>query len=103
MPNAMSNTGKGLIGAVSMTLGGLGAGATRIQQDLADSLPSFTSVSSYASFAGVSNDGVNRGTKTDRGPRVTTPAAPMHTISVQLHGVAETSVAVRIPRDAARP
>jgi hypothetical protein len=54
-------------------------------------------VSNGASFAGVSNDGVNRAAKTDRAPRVTTPAAPMYTISVQLHGVTETSVAVRIP------
>lgn len=88
MPNAMSNTGKGLIGAVALALGGLGAAQLAFGQDLAGSLPSFASMSNY---------GVNRGAKTDRAPRVTIPAAPMQTISVQLHGVSETSVAVRIP------
>jgi len=89
MPNAMSNTGKGLIGALALTLGALGAAQLAFGQDLADSFQSFTGVSK--------NFGVNRAAKTNRAPRVTTPAAPMQTISVQLHGMTETSVAVRIP------
>jgi hypothetical protein len=89
MPNAMSNTGKGLIGALALTLGALGAAQLAFGQDLADSFQSFTSVSN--------NHGVNRAAKTDRDPRMTAPAAPMQTISVQLRGVTETSVAVRIP------
>ena len=89
MPYSMSNTGKGLIGALALTLGALGAAQLAFGQDLADSFQSFTSVSN--------NYGVNRAAKTDRGPRVTTAAAPMQTISVQLHGLTETSVAVRIP------
>ena len=88
MPNAMSNTGKGLVGAVALTLGALGAAQLAFGHDLTDSFPSFT---------GVLKDGVNRAAKTDRAPRVTTPTAPMQTISVQLRGLTETSVAVRIP------
>jgi len=89
MPNAMSNTGKGLIGALALTLGALGAAQLAFGQDLADSFQSLTSASN--------NYGVNRAAKTDRAPRVTTPTAPMQTISVQLREVTETSVAVRIP------
>jgi hypothetical protein len=85
----MSNTGKGLVGALALTLGALGAAQLAFGQDLADSFQSFTGVSN--------NYGVNRAAKTDRGPRVTTTGAPMQTISVQLHGLTETSVAVRIP------
>jgi hypothetical protein len=88
----MSNTGKGLIGALALTLGALGAAQLAFGQDLAGSFQSFTSVSNS-----VLNHDVNRAAKTDRAPGVTTPAAPMQTISVQLHGVTETSVAVRIP------
>ena len=89
MPYSMSNTGKGLVGALALTLGALGAAQLAFGQDLADSFQSFTGVSN--------NYGVNRAAKTDRGPRVTTTGAPMQTISVQLHGLTETSVAVRIP------
>jgi len=89
MPYSMSNTGKGLVGALALTLGALGAAQLAFGQDLANSFQSFTSVSN--------NYGVNRAAKTDRGPRVTTTASPMQTISVQLHGLTETSVAVRIP------
>jgi hypothetical protein len=88
----MSNTGKGLIGALALTLGGLGAAQLAFGQDVAESLQSFTSVSN----SGL-NHHVNRVAKTDRAPHVITPAAPMQTISVQLHGGTETSVAVRIP------
>ena len=92
MPNAksytMSNTGKGLIGALALTLGALGAAQLAFGQDLAGS---------FQSFAGASNYDVNRSAKTDRAPRVTTPATPMQTISVQLSGLTATSVVVRIP------
>jgi hypothetical protein len=95
MPDAMSNTGKGLIGALALTLGALGAAQLAFGQDLAGSFPSFTSESNTS--VSMLNHDVNRAAKTDRAPGVTTPAAPMQTISVQLHGVTETSVAVRIP------
>lgn len=88
MPYAIPNTSKGLIGALVATLGALGAAQFAFGHDLAGSFQSFTAVSNY---------GVNRAAKTDRAPGVTTPAAPMQTISVQLRGLTETSVAVRIP------
>jgi len=88
MPYVMSNTGKGLIGTLALTLGALGAAQLAFGQDLAGS---------FQSFGGVSNYDVNRTAKTDRAPRVTTPATPMQTISVQLSGLTETSVVVRIP------
>jgi hypothetical protein len=94
MPNAKSNTSKGLVGAVALTIGALGAGQLAFGHDLAGSFQSFTGASNNT---GASNDGVNRAAKADRAPRVTTPAAPMQTISVQLRGLTETSVAVRIP------
>jgi len=93
MPNTMSNTGKGIIGALALTLGAFGAAQLAFGQDLAGSFQSFTGVSN----TGVSNYDVNRTAKTDRAPRVTTPATPMQTISVQLSGSTETSVVVRIP------
>ena len=98
MSDAMSNTGKGLIGALALTLGALGAAQLAFGQDLAGSFQSFTSASNS-----VLNHDVNRAAKTDRGPRRTTLAAPMQTISVQLPGVTETSVAVRIPGMQAAP
>jgi hypothetical protein len=76
-----------------LTLGAMGAAQLAFGQDLADSFQSFTGVSN----TGVSNYDVNRTAKTDRAPRVTTPATPMQTISVQLSGSTETSVVVRIP------
>jgi|tagenome__1003787_1003787.scaffolds.fasta_scaffold20045903_1 hypothetical protein len=85
---AMSNTGKGLTGALALTLGALGAAQLAFGQDLAGSFPSLTGASKYD---------VNRTGKTDRAPRVTTPAMPMQTISVQLSGLVDTSVVVRIP------
>jgi hypothetical protein len=93
MPFAMSNTGKGLIGALALALGALGAAQFAFGHDLAGSFQSFTAASNYA----VNRYDVNRAAKTDRGPHLTTTAAPMQTISVQLHGLTETSVAVRIP------
>lgn len=93
MRDAMSITGKGLIGGLALTLGALGAAQLAFGQDLAGSFQSFASVPKSEL-----NHDVNRAAKTDRAPGVTTPAAPMQTISVELHGVAETSVAVRIPR-----
>ena len=85
---AMSNTGKGVIGALALTLGASGAAQLAFGQDLAGSFQSFGAASKYD---------VNRSAKTDRAPRVTTPATPMQTISVQLGGLPETSVVVRIP------
>jgi len=92
MPGATSNTANGLIGALALTLGALGAAQLASGQDLAGSFPSLNGVSNS-----VSNYDVNRSAKTDRAPRVTTPATPMQTISVQLSGLTDTSVVVRIP------
>jgi hypothetical protein len=88
MTYAMSNTGKGLVGALALTLGAMGAAQLAFGRDVTDVIPSLSAVSDTA---------VNREGKTDRGPRVTTPAAPTQTISVQLNGFIDTTIVMRIP------
>lgn len=48
--------------------------------------------------AGVTDQGVNRTAKADRGPILGEAVAPTQTISIQVDRVPETSVLVRIPR-----
>ena len=92
MSHAMSNRGKAVIGVLALTLGGLGAAQLAFGHDLSDRMQSTASAD------------VNRSGKTDRAPRVTTPAVPTQTISVILSGLTDTSVAMRIPlTPAARP
>jgi hypothetical protein len=88
MPYAMSNTGKGLVGALALTLGAMGAVQFAFGRDVTDGVPSLSAVSDTA---------VNREGKTDRAPHVTTPAAPTQTISVQLNGFTDTTIVMRIP------
>jgi hypothetical protein len=89
MPYAMSNTGKGLVGALALTLGAMGAAQLAFGRDVTEGI---------ASSSAVSDTAVNREGKTDRAARVTTVAAPMQTIAVQLNGLAATTVVMRIPR-----
>jgi len=88
MTYAVSNTGKGLIGAVVLTLGALGAAQLAFGRDVTDGIPSLSAVSDTS---------VNRNGKTDRAPRGMTAAAPTQTVSVQLNGFADTTIVMRIP------
>jgi len=88
MPYAMSNTAKGLVGAVALTLGALGAAQLAFGRDVIDGIPSSSAVS---------NTAVNREGKTDRAPGVTPVAAPAQTVSVQLNGFVDTTIVMRIP------
>jgi len=87
MSYAMSNTGKGLIGALALTLGALGAAQLAFGHDVTDAIPSLSSLSTA----------VNRDAKSDRAPRIVTAAAPTQTVSVQLNGFADTTIVMRIP------
>ena len=93
MPYAMSNTGKGLIGVLALTLGAMGAAQIAFGHDVTDGIPSLSALSDTA---------VNRDGKTDRAARVMTPAAPTQTVSVQLNGFADTTIVMRIPLQDAR-
>ena len=88
MSYAMSDRGKGLVGALVLTLGALGAAELAFGQDLASSLQSAISVSDHD---------VNRIGKADRAPRVTTAPSPTQTVSVTMSGLTDTSVVMRIP------
>jgi hypothetical protein len=83
----MLQIGKGIFGAVaiSLTLGAVqfasGQDLTGRQQVSTDPIPST----------------INRAAKADRGARLAAPAAPTQTISLQLNGLSDTSVLVRIP------
>lgn len=96
MPYAMSNTGKGLVGALALTLGAMCAVQLAFGHDVTDGIPSLSDMSDTA---------VNREGKTDRAPRVMTAAAPTQTVSVQLNGFADTTIVMRIPviQDARNP
>lgn len=96
MPYAMSNTGKGLIGVLALTLGAMGAAQLAFGHDVIDNIPSLSAVSATA---------VNREAKADRAPRAMTPVAPTQTVSVQLNGFADTTIVMRIPlmQDARNP
>jgi hypothetical protein len=88
MTCAMSNTGKGVIGVLALTLGAMGAAQLAFGHDVTDTVPSLSALSDTA---------VNREVKTDRAPRVTTALAPTQTVSVQLNGFADTTIVMRIP------
>ena len=88
MPFAMSNTGKGLIGAFALTLGAMGAAQFAFGRDVTTANPSLIAVSYSA---------VNRDGKTDRAPRVMSAAEPTQTVSVQLNGFSDTTIVMRIP------
>ncbi len=95
MSYAMSNTGKALVGAFALTLGALGAAQFAFGHDLSESIQSFASVTDNS--VAVTDYSVNRGGKSDRSPRIMTSASPTQTIAVQLNGLTETTVVMRIP------
>lgn len=87
----MSQFCRGIFAAIAVTLT-LGAVPLALGRDL-------TSASGDLQSANVPvvSTGVNRTTKTDRGGAAARSAAPTRTISLQVNGLAETSVLVRIP------
>jgi len=88
MPYAMSNTGKGLIGALVLTLGAMGAEQLAFGHDV---------TGGTSSLSAGSDTVVNREGKTDRALRAVTPVAATQTVSVKLNGFADTTVVMRIP------
>jgi hypothetical protein len=90
MSYAMSYTGKGIIGAVALTLGA------------AQFAPGHGLTGSFQAVAAIADQGVNRTAKADRAAGAVSPAAPTQTISIRLDGLADTSVLVRLPQGARR-
>jgi len=87
----MLQIGKGIFGAVAISLT-LGAVQFASGQDLTGHLVGRQQVSTDPTVSTI-----NRATKADRGARLAAPAAPTQTISLQLNGLSDTSVLVRIP------
>ena len=83
----MLQTGKGIFGAVAIALT-LGAVQFASGQDLTGRQQANT---------GSAVSTINRDAKADRGARLAAPAAQTQTISLQLNGLSDTSVLVRIP------
>ena len=83
----MLQTGKGIFGAVAIALT-LGAVQFASGQDLAGR---------QQANAGSAVSTINRDAKADRGARLAAPAARTRTISLQVNGLSDTSVLVRIP------
>ncbi|MEO6783887.1 MAG: hypothetical protein ABI407_20365 [Bradyrhizobium sp.] len=83
----MLQIGKGIFGAVAISLT-LGAVQFASGQDL-------TGRQQVSTDPTVST--INRAAKADRGARLAAPAASTQTISLQLNGLSDTSVLVRIP------
>jgi hypothetical protein len=102
MPYLMSNSGKGLLGAVALTLGALGAAQFAFGQDFAGTLQASISASNDDANRAASHYDVNRVGKTDRAPRQTNSPSSTQTISVELSGLTDTSVVVRLPLPQAR-
>jgi hypothetical protein len=86
MSYALSNTGKGIVGAVALMLGAVQFAPGR---DLTGALQA---------LAGIPDQGVNRAAKSDRAAGVTPHAAPTRTISIKLDRLADTSILVRLPQ-----
>ena len=83
----MLQTGKGIFGAVAMALT-LGAVQLASGQDL---------TGSQQANAGSAVSTINRDAKADRGARLVAPGVRTQTISLQVNGLSDTSVLVRIP------
>jgi hypothetical protein len=87
MSYAMSNTGKGIIGAVTLTLGAVQFASGH---DL---------TVGFQAAAAIADQGVNRAAKADRAAATTLPAVlPAQTISIKLDGLPDTSILVRVPQ-----
>jgi hypothetical protein len=82
----MSNTRRGILGAVAVTLS-LGAAQFAFGEDLTVGMRT----------SGIPDQGIDRSGKTDRAPVLAEPVAPTHTISIHVDRVPSTSVLVRIP------
>jgi hypothetical protein len=97
----MSQISRAIFGAaaIALTLGAIPLAAGR---DLSED---FTAVQSKAqSLAGTPATEINRAAKADRVTAVARSEVPMRTIALQLNGLADTSVLVRVPvAQAARP
>lgn len=86
----MSNMRNGILGAIAVSAT-LGAVQFAFGHDL---------VSGLRSFSAVPVEGVNRAAKADRIVGLAATAAPTQTISIHVERLADTSVLVRIPRQA---
>ena len=85
----MLQIGKGIFGAVAISLT---LGAVQFASGRLTDLVGRQQVSTDPTVSTI-----NRATKADRGARLAAPAAPTQTISLQLNGLSDTSVLVRIP------
>jgi hypothetical protein len=90
----MSQLSRGIFGAIAVSLT-LGAVPLALGSDLSAG-PQTASVGQAAHNPGTLSAAVNRGAKMDRA-EATRSDAPMRTISLQLSGLSETTVLVRIP------
>jgi len=86
MSYAMPHTGKGVIGAVALTLGAVQFASGH---DLSVG---------FQAPAVIADQGVNRAAKADRAAAAASTAAPTQTISIKLDGLADTSILVRVPQ-----
>lgn len=97
----MSQISRAIFGAaaIALTLGAIPLAAGR---DLSED---FMAVQSHAQgFAGTPATEINRAAKADRVTAVARSEVPMRTIALQLNGLDDTSVLVRVPvAQAARP
>ncbi len=86
----MSQLSRGIFAAIAVSLlcGVGGAVQFAAGRDLSGATPS---------SAGISEALINRATKADRAARLPEGAVQTRTVSVRLHGLADTSVVVRIP------
>jgi hypothetical protein len=82
----MSNIRRGILGAAAVTLS-LGAAHFAFGEDLTVGMRT----------AGIPEQAIDRGGKTDRAPLLAEPVAPTQTISIHVDRVPGTSVLVRIP------
>ena len=97
----MSQISRAIFGAAAIALM-LGAIPLAAGRDLSED---FTAVQGKAqSLAGTPATEINRAAKADRAAAVVSSELPMRTIALQLNGLADTSVLVRVPvAQAARP
>ena len=85
----MSQFSRGLLAAIAVSLT-LGAVPLALGRDLSAGAPD-------ANAQGTPSTAVNRAAKVDRVAAVARADMPMRTISLQLNGLSETSVLLRIP------
>jgi hypothetical protein len=98
----MSQLGTGIFVAIAVSVS-LGAAQFASGRDLSG-LQDFAATQPPA---GTSETAINRAAKADRAARVTEPAAATRTVLLQLQGLANTSILIRVPvtleaRDEAR-